>query len=177
MGGGGGGSASKGASNVQKDSLQCIFITDCAETRYRELNKLSQGEVLVLCFLCWNCLSGHIPSAISSDCNEEGQPTVTQSPYVRKYEKLSDQKCVCSVHPHFYFKIECFLHSWLLTYVIWPTKTEQCDLKHCKRISFDILATLSEEIALIYETYSKIFRCIFCNFLSQIYRRKFHKEL
>lgn len=131
----------------------------------------------LLCFLCWNCLSGHIPSAISSDCNKEGQLTVTQSPYVRKYEKLSDQKCVCTVHPQFYFKIECFLHSWLLTYVIWPTKTEQCDLKHCKRISFDILATLSEEIALIYETYSKIFVCIFCNFLSQIYRRKFHKEL
>lgn len=69
------GSASKGANNVQKDSLQWTSATDCAETTDTK-NSISweSKRFWLLCFLPWNCLSAHIPSAISSDGHREGCP-------------------------------------------------------------------------------------------------------
>lgn len=110
-----------------------LLTSDCAETIDTE-NSISWASkrFWLLRFLPWNCLSAHILSAISSDGNREGQPTVTQSPYIRKYQELwGDQKlmkCVCTLCPQFYFQIVCFLHFWFLTSAIWPTKRDQCDL-------------------------------------------------
>lgn len=133
-------SVSKRASNVQKDSLQWTSDTVCAETTDTE-NSISWASkrFWLFCFLPWSCLSAHIPSAISSTEKGAHSHTVT----LHKKGLSRDQKlikCVCTVHPQFYFKIACFLYPWLVTNVIWPTKTDQYDLKHHQRIPSDILA-------------------------------------